>query len=75
MFDEDEDGGKWIPTDVDYYGEVVFDITYKGEKENSFDWMYIDYNTLQNAAFANGLRCELIEEGEHYDYLAQIKIK
>ena len=75
MFDEDEDGGKWIPTDVDYYGEVVFDITYKGEKENSFDWMYIDYNTLQTAAVANGLRCELIEEGEHYDYLAQIKIK
>jgi SAM-dependent methyltransferase len=75
MFDEDEDGGKWIPTDVDYYGEVVFDITYKGEKENAFDWMYIDYNTLQNAAFANGLRCELIKEGEHYDYLAQIKIK
>jgi SAM-dependent methyltransferase len=75
MFDEDEDGGKWIPTDVDYYGEVVFDITYKGEKENSFDWMYIDYNTLQTAAVANGLRCELIKEGEHYDYLAQIKIK
>ena len=75
MFDEDEDGGKWIPTDVDYYGEVVFDITYKGEKENSFDWMYIDYNTLQTAAVANGLRFELIVEGEHYDYLAQIKIK
>ena len=75
MFDEDEDGGKWIPTDVDYYGEVVFDIAYKGEKEASFNWMYIDYNTLQNAAVANGLQCELILEGEHFDYLAQIKIK
>jgi SAM-dependent methyltransferase len=75
MFDEDEDGGKWIPTDVDYYGEVVFDIAYKGEKEASFDWMYIDYNTLQNAAVANGLQCELILEGEHFDYLAKIKIK
>ena len=74
MFDEDEDGGKWIPTDVDYYGEVVFDIAYKGEKEASFDWMYIDYNTLQNAAVANGLQCELILEGEHFDYLAKIKI-
>ncbi|WP_396209014.1 class I SAM-dependent methyltransferase [Flavobacterium sp.] len=72
MFDEDEDGGKWIPTDVDYYGEVVFDIAYKGEKEASFDWMYIDYNTLQNAAVANGLQCELILEGEHYDYLAKL---
>jgi SAM-dependent methyltransferase len=72
MFDEDEDGGKWIPTDVDYYGEVIFDITYKGEKEASFDWMYIDYNTLQNAAVANGLQCELIVEGEHFDYLAKL---
>ena len=72
MFDEDEDGGKWIPTDVDYYGEVVFDISYKGEKEEPFDWMYIDYNTLQNAAIANGLKCELLFEGEHYDYLAKL---
>ena len=74
MFDEDEDGGKWIPTDVDYYGEVVFDITYKGEKEVSFDWMYIDYNTLQNAAVANGLECKLILEGEHFDYLAKLTL-
>jgi SAM-dependent methyltransferase len=74
MFDEDEDGGKWIPTDVDYYGEVIFDIAYKGEKEASFDWMYIDYNTLQNAAVANGLLCELILEGEHYDYLAKLTL-
>jgi SAM-dependent methyltransferase len=74
MFDEDEEGGKWIPTDVDYYGEVVFDITYKGEKENAFDWMYIDYNTLQNAAFANGFQCEVVLEGEHFDYLAKLSL-
>ncbi|MGV7106370.1 class I SAM-dependent methyltransferase [Flavobacterium sp. U410] len=72
MFDEDEDGGKWIPTDVDYYGEVVFDISYKSEKEDPFDWMYIDYNTLQNAAHANGLKCNLVLEGEHFDYLAKL---
>ena len=74
MLDEDEDGGKWIPTDVDYYGEVIFDIEYKGEKEASFDWMYIDYNTLQNAAVANGLKCELILKGEHFDYLARLTL-
>ncbi len=74
MFDEDNDGGKWIPTDNDYYGEVVFTVTYKKEKENPFDWMYIDYNTLQNAAIANGLKCELIQEGEHYDYLAKLTL-
>lgn len=71
MFDEDEDGGKWIPSN-DYYGELTFNISYKGEKEETFDWLYLDYNTLQNAAFANGLQCELVLEGEHYDYLAKL---
>ncbi len=74
MFDEDEDGGKWIPSENEYYGELVFSISYKGEKEKPFDWMYIDYNTLQNAALANGLIFELIKEGEHYDYLAKLSI-
>jgi len=82
MFDEDEDGGtrgeaelseaKWIPSENDYYGEVVFNISYKGEDEMAFDWLYLDYNTLQNAAVANGLQCELVLEGEHFDYLARL---
>lgn len=71
MFDEDEDGGKWIPGDG-YYGELTFTIQYKGETEETFPWLYLDYNTLQNAAFANGLQCELITEGEHFDYLARL---
>ncbi|MDR6846683.1 class I SAM-dependent methyltransferase [Flavobacterium granuli] len=74
MFDEDEDGGKWIPTENEYYGETIFNISYKGEKELPLDWLFLDYNTLQNAAFANGLQCELILEGEHYDYLARLSI-
>ena len=74
MFDEDEDGGKWISANNDYYGEVIFNIQYKGEKEKPFQWMYIDYNTLQNAAVANGFKCELLKEGEHYDYLARLYI-
>lgn len=74
MFDEDEDGGKWTPSDKNYYGELVFTISYKGEKEEPFDWLYLDYNTLQNAATANGLKCELVLEGEHYDYLARLTI-
>lgn len=74
MFDEDEDGGKWIPSNNNYYGELVFNVSYKGEKEEPFNWLYLDYNTLQNAAIANGLKCELILEGEHYDYLAKLSI-
>ena len=74
MFDEDEDGGKWIPSDNEYYGETIFNISYKGEKELPLEWLFLDYNTLQNVAFANGLQCELILEGEHYDYLAKLSI-
>jgi SAM-dependent methyltransferase len=71
MFDEDEDGSKWIPADG-YYGELIFTISYKNETEKPFPWLYLDYNTLQNAAFANGLQCELVEEGNHFDYLARL---
>lgn len=73
MFDEDEDGAYEVPANG-YYGELEFSLTYKGEKEASFPWLYLDYNTLQNASFANGLKCELILEGEHYDYLARLSI-
>lgn len=71
MYDEAEDGGKWIPSEG-YYGELTFTITYKNEIEETFPWLYMDYNTLQNAAHANGLNCELLEEGENFDYLARL---
>lgn len=73
MFDEEEDGSKWIPADA-YYGELTFTISYKNQTEKPFPWLYLDYNTLQNAAHANGLNCELITEGEHFDYLAQLSL-
>jgi SAM-dependent methyltransferase len=72
MYDEDEDGGYWIPDDQNYYGEVTFQMEYKGEKSEHLDWLYLDYNTLQRAANANNLSCELIGKGKHYDYLAKL---
>jgi len=71
MFDEAEDGSKWIPADG-YYGELTFSISYKNQTEDPFPWLYLDYNTLQNAAHANGLQCELLAEGVHFDYLARL---
>ncbi|MFZ4679740.1 MAG: class I SAM-dependent methyltransferase [Flavobacterium sp.] len=73
MFDKDADGSYLVPAD-NYYGELTFTISYKGETEETFPWLYIDYNTLQNAAQANGLQCELILEGEHFDYLARLTL-
>ena len=72
MFENDEDGGYWIPDNVNYYGEVSFSMEYKKQKSQSFPWLYVDYNTLQRAASYSNLTCELVMEGEHYDYLARL---
>ncbi|MDI1318110.1 class I SAM-dependent methyltransferase [Flavobacterium sp.] len=71
MFDQDEEGSYLVPADG-YYGELTFTVSYKNETEDTFPWLYMDYNTLQNAAHANDLQCELILEGDHFDYLARI---
>jgi SAM-dependent methyltransferase len=73
MFDEDDDGGKWIPG-TNYYGELTFKLKYKNQTEDEFPWLYLDYNTLQNAAFANNLNCQLVIEGDHFDYLAKLTL-
>ena len=71
MYDQEEDGSYFVPANT-YYGELIFTIHYKNQTEEPFPWLYLDYNTLQNASNANGLNCELIMEGEHFDYLARI---
>lgn len=71
MFDQDKDGAYIVPAEG-YYGELTFTVSYKGQTEDTFPWLYLDYNTLQNAAHANGLQCELLLEGNHFDYLAKL---
>ena len=69
---EDENGDHWIDASKDYYGEVQFWMNYQEHQSETFDWLYVDYNTLQRCAVYNNLNCELILEGDHYDYLARI---
>ena len=69
---EDEDGNLDIAPEDDYFGEIDFRMQYKSIKVDSFDWLYIDFNTLNLYARQAGFKAEKIEEGEHYDYLARI---
>ncbi|RED48445.1 class I SAM-dependent methyltransferase [Seonamhaeicola aphaedonensis] len=69
---EDDDGGIWMDTNAEYYGEIDYFISYKGEKEVPMTWLYLDFNTLKLACETVGLQCELIMEGEHFDYLARL---
>lgn len=72
---EDEDGSFLIDLAGDYYGEIDFQMQYKQTKGDAFDWLYIDFQTLSHYASENGFTAELIAEGEHYDYLACLKMK
>ncbi|WP_340203102.1 class I SAM-dependent methyltransferase [Ascidiimonas sp. W6] len=72
MFDEDEDGGRWIPSNTEYYGELTFKLQFQGETSKAFKWLYLDFNTLKNACKLQNMHCELIANGENYDYLARI---
>ena len=71
---EDEDGSFLVDLAGGYYGEVDFKMQYKQVKGEPFDWLYIDFQTLSFYAAENGFRAELVEEGEHYDYLARLKM-
>lgn len=71
---QDDDGGIWRDSNANYYGELDYFLSYKGEKETPMKWLYLDFNTLKTAAMANGLQCELLSEGEHFDYLARLTV-
>lgn len=72
LLDADEDGGIWIDLEEPYYGELQYSISYKGETSAEFNWLYLDFNTLELAAAKNNFSCNLVKEGEHHDFLAQL---
>ncbi|WP_300346890.1 bifunctional 2-polyprenyl-6-hydroxyphenol methylase/3-demethylubiquinol 3-O-methyltransferase UbiG [Chryseobacterium sp.] len=70
MFDADEDGGVYIPAEG-YYGELDYIVHYKGESEDPIKWLYLDFNTLKNAAENNGFVVEKVLQDED-SYLAKL---
>jgi ubiquinone/menaquinone biosynthesis C-methylase UbiE len=73
MFDADEDGGVYIPAEG-YYGELDYIVHYKGESEDPIKWLYLDFNTLKNAAENNGFKIEKVIQDED-SYLAKLTKK
>lgn len=72
---EDKNGMIDIPTEMEYYGEHSFQMQYKDTIGESFEWLYIDADTLKEKAAKNGYAVETVAEGEHYDYLVRITKK
>lgn len=69
---ENEDGSLDIDPDSGYYGEIDYRMQYRGIRGETFDWLYIDFETLSTYAGQYGFRCEKCIDGEHYDYLARL---
>lgn len=72
---EDEDGGQWIDLNASYYGELKYRFEYDGLLGNEFNWLFLDVKTLIETSSKYGFNCQVIQEGEHYDYLARLTRK
>ena len=73
MYDQDEDGGVLVPA-TGYYGELDYYLHYKGESEEPMKWLYLDFDTLKNAAIANGFKIQKIKQLDD-SYLAKLTVK
>ena len=71
---ENEDGSMDIDLNAPYYGEVDYQMQYRDIKGEPFDWLYTDPMLLASVSKQCGLQCQIIEQGEHYDYLAKLTL-
>ena len=55
-----------------YYGEVTFEMVYQGQFSKLMLWLFVDFLTLKAHAKKAGLKCEIILEGYHYDFLVRL---
>lgn len=71
---ENEDGSMDIDLNAPYYGEVDYHMQYRDIKGEPFDWLYTDPMLLASVSKQCGLQCQIMEQGEHYDYLAKLTL-
>ncbi|NBX38445.1 MAG: methyltransferase domain-containing protein [Flavobacteriia bacterium] len=70
---EEEDGSYWMDLNNEYYGNFKFQLHYEKQSSDEFPWLYVDYETLHEAAQACGFKCQRIDLEENH-FLAQLVI-
>jgi hypothetical protein len=68
----DEDGSKLINLNSNYYGELSYKMKYLSFAGKPFKWLFVDFNTLVPIAKKFGFKANLIDTGDHYDYLGTL---
>ncbi len=69
---EEEDGSFKIDLNENYYGEVEYQVEYKGVLEEPFKWLFVDFSNLLHYGEEAGFDVELLFEDDHYNYLARL---
>ena len=62
-----------IDLNSEYYGNFRFQMKYKKEKGPWFDWLYVDFDSLFQAAKNVGLKAVRLEEIDDH-YIAEISL-
>lgn len=68
---EDEEGALWVDLNTEYYGNFRFQMKFNNEVGPWFDWLYVDFDTLFQAAKKVGLKAVKVYEMDD-NYLAEI---
>jgi len=58
-----------------YYGIITYEMKYKNMKSDPFQWLYIDFQRLENIAFQCGFHCQQVMQGSHFEYLARLSLR
>lgn len=69
----DDDGGMWIDLNTEYYGNFNFRMHYEDQSTDWFDWLYIDFDKLEETANKLNLKVEKLFE-EDNQFLARITL-
>lgn len=72
LFDEPPNNRE---ADDHYYGVVEFQMHYDDIHGDSFNWLYLDENTLIQLAADIGLHAEILTRDSHFAYLARLLVK
>lgn len=70
----EDDGSIRHDLSKSYYGEVTYQMEYKGQLGESFSWLFMDYDTASEMASAQGFQPELLYEGDENHYLARFTL-
>jgi hypothetical protein len=70
---EDDEGGMWVDLNTTYYGNFKFQMKYAGHETDWFEWLYVDFDKLEEIALKAGFKARILQE-EDDQYLAELTL-